>query len=116
MNRGHWFSKKNHIALVIFYGLAGCVFAQQPENNKKLPAHHTKESFQNPYVNNKHHGLFKYLKMRYFSDEEFADYTANAHKVPIEAQPDLGVPIILAARDSNRFHFHYHHQMRYSDL
>ncbi len=89
MNRGHWFSKKYHIALVIFYGFTGCVFAQQPEGNKMLPAHHTKGGYQNPYVEKKNPGLFNYLKMRYFSDEEFADYKANAHKVPIEEQPDL---------------------------
>lgn len=87
--REYWFAKKAYFVLAIFFGLAGCVYAQQPKANPALPPHHTKQGFQNPYIEKKHHGLFKYLKMRYFSDEVFADYSTNAYKVPREEQPDL---------------------------
>ncbi len=89
MNRGQWFAKKNGIVFLVFFSLIGCAYAQQSEGDTRLPAHHAKEGFQNPYVEKKHRGLFRYLKMRYFSDEKFADYKTNAHKVPIEKQLDL---------------------------
>lgn len=89
MNQGNWFAAKNRIAFLIICGLAGCVYAQQPEDKKMLPAHHTKGGFRNPFVEKKHRGLLQYLKMRYFSDEKFADYKANAHKIPLVRQPDL---------------------------
>ena len=82
---------KTHLALiaaVAFYLLAGCVFVQDEAAEEEKPRHHTKDGFQNPYVEKKKRGFFKYLKMRYFSNEEFADYEESAHKIP-RVEPDL---------------------------
>ena len=67
------------VALLLF---SGCTHAFENTNDAKKPAHHTKNGFQNPYVESKKRGFFKYMKMRFFSDEEFADYESNAHKIP----------------------------------
>jgi N-acyl-phosphatidylethanolamine-hydrolysing phospholipase D len=60
---------------------AGCAYAFENKTGESKPAHHSVNGFQNPYVEKKKRGFFKYLKMRYFSDEEFADYETNADKI-----------------------------------
>ncbi len=60
----------------------GCVYGLDNEKQKEKPAHHTADGFQNPYVGKEKRGFFKYMKMRYFSKEEFADYESDAHKIP----------------------------------
>jgi N-acyl-phosphatidylethanolamine-hydrolysing phospholipase D len=60
----------------------GCVYAIDNESKGAKPAHHTENGFRNPYVESNRRGFFKYLKMRFLSDEEFADYESNAHKIP----------------------------------
>lgn len=72
-------------ALLLF---SGCAYALDNETQELKPAHHSKDGFQNPYAEKKKRGFFKYMKMRYFSKEEFADYESNAHKVP-RAETDL---------------------------
>ncbi len=52
------------------------------KNRKKNRRIILKMVFSNPYVEKKKRGFFKYMKMRYFSKEEFADYESNAHKIP----------------------------------
>jgi N-acyl-phosphatidylethanolamine-hydrolysing phospholipase D len=47
-----------------------------------MPRHHTKDGFDNPFQERQGGGFFNYLKMRLFSGEVYADYAANAHKVP----------------------------------
>ncbi len=63
-------------------GLAACVNGQQTTEQNVLPAHHSKDGFTNPHLKKEQHGFLNYLKMRHFSGEEYADYAANAHKVP----------------------------------
>jgi N-acyl-phosphatidylethanolamine-hydrolysing phospholipase D len=83
-------SKINLVLLVIFNFtfFSGCAYALDNEKKERKPSHHTEDGFQNPYVEKKKRGFFKYMKMRYFSKEEFADYESNAHKIPM-VQPDL---------------------------
>jgi N-acyl-phosphatidylethanolamine-hydrolysing phospholipase D len=69
-------------AVLVFYVFSGCVYSQDRGAAEEKALHHTKDGFQNPYVEKKKRGFFKYMKMRYFSNEKFADYEANAHKVP----------------------------------
>lgn len=56
--------------------------AQQVSNQKDNPPHHREDGFDNPYLERNNHGFFKYFKMRYFSDEKYADYESNSDKVP----------------------------------
>jgi N-acyl-phosphatidylethanolamine-hydrolysing phospholipase D len=83
-------SRINLVLVVIFTFtlFSGCAYALDSEKKERKPAHHTENGFQNPYVEKKKRGFFKYMKMRYFSKEEFADYESNAHKIP-RVQPDL---------------------------
>ncbi|MEN8135530.1 MAG: MBL fold metallo-hydrolase [Thermodesulfobacteriota bacterium] len=69
-------------------GPAACVNSQQATEQQVLPTHHSKDGFDNPHLQKEKHGFLKYLKMRHFSGEEYADYASNAHKVPTMA-PDL---------------------------
>ena len=70
------------ITMLAFCLLSGCAYALHNEKQEEKPAHHSEDGFQNPYVEKNKRGFFKYLKMRYFSKEEFADYESNAHKIP----------------------------------
>lgn len=72
----------------LFYPVAGCVSSDLPDTENKRPAHHTKGGFQNPYLAHKKRSYSSYLKMRYFSNIEYADYEGNAYKVPV-VSPDL---------------------------
>lgn len=48
------------------------------------PAHHTDEGFRNLYIErNKGKNFFTFIKMRYFSDEKFADHDDDKHLMPI---------------------------------
>jgi N-acyl-phosphatidylethanolamine-hydrolysing phospholipase D len=85
-------SKINLVLLVIFlfFLFSGCVYALDKETKEVKSVHHAKKGFQNPYVEKKKRGFFKYIKMRYFSNEKFANYEANAYKIPIiETDLDL---------------------------
>ena len=70
--------------LVTFVLLSGCTHPFLGE----LPSHHAADGFQNPHLKPGKRGFVNYLKMRYFGDDEYADYPSNAHKVPV-AKPDL---------------------------
>lgn len=61
--------------------LPGCA-GVEPDASVQMPPHHTQNGFRNPYLPERKRSFFAYLKMRYFSDVEYADYEANAHKVP----------------------------------
>lgn len=76
------------LLLLFFFCCAGCGHAGQPGNEARPPVHHTEDGFRNPGGEPQRHGFFRFLKMRYFSGEEFADYEGSAHKVPRVA-PDL---------------------------
>jgi hypothetical protein len=78
------------LAIFAFTLFSGCAYALDNEKKQEGPAHHAEDGFQNPYVEKKKRGFFKYMKMRYFSKEEFADYESNAHKIPrVEPELDL---------------------------
>lgn len=59
-----------------------CACALDKEKQVNKPAHHTEHGFQNPYIASRKRGLFKFMRMRFFGDEKFADYKSNAHKIP----------------------------------
>ena len=63
----------------------GCANGPQLDQQKKLPAHHSEDGFENPYLEQNSRGFLNYLKMRFFGKVEFSDYEANAHKVPTMA-------------------------------
>ncbi len=68
--------------------VAGCIQVEQQHTNLPLPSHHVGKGFQNPYLASSSRGFFKYIKMRYFSEEQFADYQTGAHTIPT-VKPDL---------------------------
>lgn len=70
--------------------LNGCSHKIDSAAHETPSSHHTSEGFVNPYLQSQKRGFFNYLKMRFFSDEEFADYEATAHKVPT-IEPDLSL-------------------------
>ncbi len=55
--------------------------ANQSQTDATMPAHHTQDGFRNLYVEPKSGGFFTFMRMRYFGDDEWADYEANADKV-----------------------------------
>lgn len=77
-------SKVNLVSMAIFAFLffSGCVYALDNETKEGKPLHHAQKGFQNPHVDKARRGFFKYMKMRYFSNEKFADYESNAYKIP----------------------------------
>lgn len=46
-----------------------------------MPAHHTDNGFRNLYIESQQSGIFSFLRMRYFGDNEWADYEATADRV-----------------------------------
>ena len=78
------------LAISAVFLFTGSVYALDNKTAQPRPVHHTENGFQNPYVEKTKRGFFKYLKMRYFSNEEFADYESNAHKIP-RVKTDLDV-------------------------
>ena len=95
-------TKLNLILITVPYFCLSSVcthaFAKEKEVDK--PAHHTENGFQNPYIASRKRGLFKFMKMRFFGDEKFADYESNAYKIP-RKKTDLGLienpPSVLQA-------------------
>jgi len=78
------------VAIFSFDLFSGCAYALDNEMKEGKPLHHDNKGFQNPYVEKKKKGFFKYMKMRYFSNEKFADYESNAYKIPrVESDLDL---------------------------
>lgn len=69
--------------VVLFFaaGLGGCASATNSASSTVKAAHHSDGGFRNPYLQSRQKGFFKYLKMRYFSEEEFADYRPTADRV-----------------------------------
>jgi len=51
-------------------------------------SHHDGQVFRNPYAEHRTTRFFTYVRMRFFSDEKFADYTGQGHRVP-RAKIDL---------------------------
>ena len=86
------------MTMLAFFLFSGCAYALYNEKQEEKPAHHAEDGFSNPYVEKGKRGFFKYLKMRYFSKEEFSDYESNAHKIP-RVETDLEV--ILNPPDRN---------------
>ncbi len=76
--------------MVLFFAVSGCLKSDTDISKQNLPSHHAKDGFRNPYLQEKKRGLFKYLKMRYFSDEEFADNKGVHKKIPTTS-PNLGL-------------------------
>ncbi len=68
--------------------ICGCVRESGRMASELRPPHHTEEGFRNPYLQPGKRGFFRYIKMRYFSEEQFADYDAEAHRVETQ-QPDM---------------------------
>jgi N-acyl-phosphatidylethanolamine-hydrolysing phospholipase D len=52
-----------------------------------MPAHHTDNGFRNLYQDAMKGSLFTYVRMRFFGNEEWADYEATADRVPTVATP-----------------------------
>lgn len=46
------------------------------------PAHHAETGFRNPHLVESRRGVFRYLRMKYFGDEEFADDPAEIERIP----------------------------------
>jgi len=53
-----------------------------------MPAHHTDTGFRNLYIEPLQGGMLTFLRMRYFGDEEWADYAATADRVA-RVEPSL---------------------------
>lgn len=47
------------------------------------PAHHTEDGFRNPHLAEPKRGLFRYFRMKYFGDEEFANDPAEVDRIPV---------------------------------
>lgn len=75
-------------ALLIFGCYNSFVNGEIPGNELGRPSHHKDNGFDNPYLEKKKRGFLKYFKMRYFGGEKYADYAANAHKIPT-IKPDM---------------------------
>jgi len=46
-----------------------------------MPAHHTENGFRNLYIEPRQVSFFTFMRMRYFGDQEWADYQATADRV-----------------------------------
>lgn len=68
--------------MLVFFALAGCANSKTSLSEKDAPRHHAEQGFRNPHLQTEKRGFFKYLKMRYFSDEEFADNNDVKDKIP----------------------------------
>jgi len=82
------------IFMLLFLAMGGCANSRDYHNEKDFATHHTTDGFRNPYLQEKKRGFLKYLKMRYFSGEKFADNTDAEEKIPA----------ISAVRLYQRFH------------
>jgi N-acyl-phosphatidylethanolamine-hydrolysing phospholipase D len=68
----------------IWFGCAKTEHVQEID----LPAHHTDDGFKNLHIEEPGKSFFDFLKMRFFSDEPWADHFALADQVPVQ-QVDL---------------------------
>ena len=59
----------------------GCAPVSAPVDGQ--PVHHTSEGFTNPHLDKEVKSVFSYMKMRWFSDEEFADQTQELGQIPV---------------------------------
>ena len=51
--------------------------------SESRPAHHTEDGFRNPHLSEpRRDGIFRYFRMKYFGDEEFADDPAEIARIP----------------------------------
>lgn len=75
------------LSMVISLFLGDPVFSSPPPSLSQKPAHHTETGFRNPYLPVQKKSAFKFLYMRAFGDEKWADYQKDAHLVPI-VQPE----------------------------
>lgn len=76
------------VPLILGYLLTACTVIDT-RADQTLPIHHTDNGFRNLYLEPRKVGFFTFLRMRYFSDEEWADYRATADRVPrVEPQLD----------------------------
>ena len=63
-----------------------------PSGNESTtsPSHHAADGFTNPYSEAKNKGFFRYLRMRWFSDEKFADHSQEVDQIRVsEARIEL---------------------------
>lgn len=74
--------------LLLFTLVCGCTQKAGFVSGEVPPPHHTEEGFRNPHLQPGKRGFLRYLKMRYFSGEQYADYDADAHRVETQP-PDL---------------------------
>jgi N-acyl-phosphatidylethanolamine-hydrolysing phospholipase D len=69
------------LLLVIYSVSLPACSANNTRADEEMPAHHTDNGFRNLYLENRPGGFFTFLRMRYFGDEEWADYEATAWRV-----------------------------------
>ena len=80
--------KGNLLTILALLVLAGCANSQTMPGEQDALPHHAAGEFRNPYLLEKKRGFFNYLKMRYFSEEKFADNSGAREKIPMVV-PDL---------------------------
>ena len=79
----HFYTSVTLVILLVFgcfTSLAACS-VNQTRSDMSLPAHHSDNGFRNLYIEPKQAGFFTFMRMRYFGDEEWADYDATADRV-----------------------------------
>jgi N-acyl-phosphatidylethanolamine-hydrolysing phospholipase D len=67
--------------VVYLVSLSACTVTSQ-RSDPSTPAHHTDDGFRNLYIEPLRIGFFGFLRLRYFGDEQWADYAATADRVP----------------------------------
>lgn len=72
--------------------LTSCSAATSNRMDADRPAHHTDDGFRNLHIDMPKKNFFSFLKMRYFSDVEWADHAAEASQVPVR---DLDLEAVL---------------------
>lgn len=78
------------LLLLLLTFLSSCFHEKGMATGSEQLPHHTSDGFRNPYMKPGTRGFFNYMRMRYFSEEEFADYPATAHKIS-SVHPDLNL-------------------------
>jgi N-acyl-phosphatidylethanolamine-hydrolysing phospholipase D len=61
-----------------------CAVANPLPDDPDRPLHHTDEGFRNLYIDTADKTFFSYMKMRYFSDVEWADHEEEGDQVPFK--------------------------------
>ena len=68
--------------LIVIYLVSLTACSATPKRSDELmPSHHTNTGFRNRYIEPLQAGFITLLRMRYFGDEEWADYAATAYRV-----------------------------------